>query len=96
MDNTTIQNVFLLDGVPYSELPDNKKEIIDRAFDNLKEWHGTIYSFNNQRKFELISTNAQNKYTVSTDFDPELSNRIFSAVIRELEIANSSDSKLNP
>jgi hypothetical protein len=96
MGNPIIQDIFSLDGVPYSELPSNKKEIVDKAFDNLKEWHDTINSFNNGRKFKLFSTNNPNRHEIESDFPKDLSDKIFSAVIREFEIANSSDSKLNP
>lgn len=81
MTDILIKNVLQLDGIQYSELLDDKKELIDRTFNKIPEWHETILSFNSERVINIITNDPDYTLALKTDFPKDLAFNILSAYI---------------
>ncbi len=81
MTDITIKNVLQLDGIKYLELSDDQKDIVDKTFDKITEWHDTILSFNNERVINIISNDPNHTLVLDTTFPEDLAFKIFAAFV---------------
>jgi hypothetical protein len=86
----SIQDAFHIDGVNFSDLPQEQKDIIENAAERLKDWQSVILSFDEELAINLITKQPNYHLLIQSDFPEDLSDKMVYAYMQAKESLKSN------